>query len=250
MRSNYGRRGPLRFPFVLFDVGETLIAPRESFGAVYARVLATLGVTLRAEDLELGLRRHWSAVNEALPPGVDRYGAEFGGEDAYWLRFVEGTLARTPNAGRDEGLAARALPPLRDAFRDPATWVVFDDVVPALTSLRDIGVRLAVVSNWDSCLPQLLAGMGLATFFDAIVVSGLEGVEKPAPQLFLAAVQRLGGQPSQALHVGDRPELDQAGAHAAGIESVIVDRRARLPASEGALADLGSLPAMARYGKG
>ena len=99
MRSDYGRPGPLRFPVVLLDVGETLIAPRESFGAVYARVLATLGVTRRAEDLELGLRRYWSEVNASLPPGVDRYAAERGGESAYWLRFVEGTLARTPNAG-------------------------------------------------------------------------------------------------------------------------------------------------------
>lgn len=214
----------MRFPFVLFDAGETLIAPRESFGAVYARVLGTLGVALPAADLERGLRGCWSDINAAHVPGVDRYSERSGGEDAYWLRFVEGTLVRTPNAPRVAGLAARALPRLREAFRDPGSWVVFDDVVPALRSLKEAGTKLAVVSNWDSGLPALLAGLDLARWFDAIVVSHLEGVEKPDPELFLRAVRRLGGRPEQALHVGDRVDLDGAGAAAAGIESVIVGR--------------------------
>ena len=46
----------LRYPLVLFDAGDTLVGPRESFGAVYARVLRTLGVSLQASALERGLR--------------------------------------------------------------------------------------------------------------------------------------------------------------------------------------------------
>ena len=81
------------------------------------------------------------------------------------------------------------------------------------------------------------------------MVSHLEGMEKPRPELFLRAVERLSGTPGEALHVGDVPELDEAGARAAGIASVIVDRRARLGAERGALADLSTLPALARGGE-
>src|SRR5262245_22178146 len=126
----------LRYPFVLFDAGDTLFGPRESFGAVYARVLGSLGVELEAADLEGGMRRCWAATNGSIEPGVDRYAMDTGGEDGYWLRFVEGTLARTPGAPPDKALAARAVRPLREAFRDPAAWQVFDDVVPVLTDLR------------------------------------------------------------------------------------------------------------------
>jgi len=238
----------LRYPLVLFDAGETLLAPRESFGAVYARVLATLGVELAASDLEHGLRRCWAAANGAIPSGVDRYATDSGGEDGYWLRFVEGTLARTPGVPRDATLAARAVGPLREAFRDPASWRVFDDVVPTLTALRLAGARLAVVSNWDSGLPALLDRLRLASWFDAIVVSHLEGMEKPRPELFLRAVARLRGAPDEALHVGDNPELDEAGARAAGIASVIVDRRGRLGARPATLPDLSTLAAIARDG--
>jgi putative hydrolase of the HAD superfamily len=248
MRANYGRTDRLKYPFVLFDAGETLLAPRESFGAVYARVLATMGISLPADDLEHGLRRCWADTNAALTPGLDRYAAERGGESAYWLRFVEGTLARTPNAPREPGLAVRALSPLREAFRDPASWVVFEDVPPALESLRSAGARLAVVSNWDSTLPALLRRLGLASWFDTIVVSHVEGIEKPRPELFLRAVERLGGEPARALHVGDNPELDEAGARAAGMAAVIVDRRSRLPVSPWTIADMSTVPAIARDG--
>jgi putative hydrolase of the HAD superfamily len=117
-----------------------------------------------------------------------------------------------------------------------------------LAALRRAGARLAVVSNWDSSLPALLDRLHLTSWFDAIVVSHLEGMEKPRPELFLRAVARLNGTPGEALHVGDVPELDEAGARAAGIASVIVDRRARLGAERTALPDLSSLPAIARDG--
>jgi len=238
----------LRYPLVLFDAGDTLVSPRESFGAVYARVLGTLGVELAASDLEHGLRRCWAETNGAIEPGVDRYAMDEGGEDAYWLRFVEGTLARTPGAPRDPAFAASAVTPLREAFREPGSWLVFDDVVPVLSALHQAGARLAIVSNWDSSLPALLDRLGLASWFDAIVVSHLEGMEKPRPELFLRAVARLRGAPGEALHVGDVPELDEAGARAAGIASVIVDRRSRLGTARQALADLSRVPAIARDG--
>lgn len=238
----------LRYPLVLFDAGDTLVAPRESFGAVYARVLNTLGVTLPAADLERGLRLCWAETNRAIEPGVDRYAMDGAGENAYWLRFVAGTLAHTPLAPRDGAFAARALAPLREAFRDPESWRVFDDVVPVLSALREAGARLAIVSNWDSGLPTLLDRLGLAPWFDTIVVSHLEGVEKPRPELFLRAVARLGGRPDEALHVGDVPELDGAGAAAAGIACVIVDRRSRLGVEQTTLADLSTVPRIARDG--
>ena len=238
----------LRFPIVTFDAGDTLLGPRESFGAVYARVLATLGVELNALDVERGLRACWAATNAAIEPGLDRYARTSGGEDAYWLRFVEGTLARTPGVPNHPEWAARAVGPLREAFRDPSSWRVFDDVVPALRELREAGARLAVVSNWDSTLPGLLDRLGLTPWFDTIVVSHLEGVEKPNPELFLRAVARLSGAPGEALHVGDVPELDEAGARAAGIASLTVDRRGRWAGSRDVVTDLSSVPAFARDG--
>jgi putative hydrolase of the HAD superfamily len=214
----------MRYRWALFDVGETLIRPRESFGAVYARVLARLGLAREAPELERALRATWAEVTASLPPGTDRYGSFPGGEEAYWLRFVQRTLelagASTP------GLAERALAPLRSAFAEPEAWEVFPEVEASLDRLRAAGIRLGVVSNWDSRLPVLLDRLGLAGRFDVLAVSALAGFEKPHPEIFRRALVGLGADPAGTAHVGDIPELDGAGAHAAGIRPILLERHA------------------------
>ena len=233
---------PLRYPFVLLDAGGTLFSARDGFGSVYARVLRGHGIDRSAAEWESAFRAAWRAVSQAIPIGRDRFGFFPGGEAEYWRRIVEGTVTSITgsHAGRD--LVDRALTELRREFRKPEAWHVYDDVVPALGDLRSLGARLGVVSNWDSRLPALLDGLGLARYMDTIVVSHLEGVEKPDPELFRMALAKLGALPEQAIHVGDTPELDVAGAEAAGIASGLIDRESRQISDAGAIRDLLALP--------
>ena len=98
---------------------------------------------------------------------------------------------------------------------------------PTLDGLAARGLRLGVVSNWDCGLRNVLAGLGIAHHFAAIVPSAEVGAPKPQPAVFEAALSRLGVEPSEAIHVGDRPETDAAGASAAGIGAVTIDRHVR-----------------------
>ena len=123
---------------------------------------------------------------------------------------------------------------------------MYDDVVPVLEELRRLGMRLGVVSNWDSRLPRLLELLDLARHFEAVGVSHLEGVEKPDPELFRRVLSRLGAEPGDALHVGNVEETDLAGARAAGIDGVLIDRTGRVGRS--AWPDLRELPRLVRDG--
>ena len=239
----------MRYSFVLFDAGETLISPRESFGAVYTRVLQAMGHpggTVGAERMELCLRETWAKMENEVPRGADRYSHFPGGEQGYWFRFAEGTLARATGRPPEKELVLDLVEELGRAFREPSEWRVFPDVLPALRALREEGFRLAVVSNWDSRLPGLLEDLRLAERFDTIVVSHLEGVEKPDPELFRRALRNLGAPPEKALHVGDLPGVDLDGARAAGIDAVLLDRRGRFGGRLPALPDLGGLLPIAR----
>jgi len=238
-----------RHPVVLFDAGGTLLGPRRSYGTTYARVLETVGLRLAPADLDRALARTAAALSAEIAPGRDRFGHFPGGEAAYWLRLIHGTLATVTGERVDPALARRALDPLRDAFRDPAAWRVYDDVVPALDRLASQGFRLGIVSNWDSRLPALLDALGLAGRFEACAVSHLEGMEKPDPRLFERILARLGAHPDDALHVGDVPELDLAGARAAGVSAVLVDRAGDWPEFPDALPDLGAVAELARRGR-
>lgn len=240
----------MRYPVVLFDVGETLVGPRESFGGVYARVLRDVGVDTPVDVLERALRDTWLAIDAEIPAGVDRYRHYPGGEAEYWLRFARRTLqlAGDLDGGMPEGTAERIIPLLRDAFLDRDAWRIYDDVLPALDGLRDQGTRLGVVSNWDSRLPQVLAMLDLAPYFETVVVSHLEGIEKPDPALFRIALDRMQVEPGSVLYIGDRPELDLAGARAAGIDGLIVDRRGAIEPGDEIIPDLSPVPGIALAG--
>jgi putative hydrolase of the HAD superfamily len=75
-----------------------------------------------------------------------------------------------------------------------------------------------VVSNFDRRLYGILAGLGLAQWFDAVVVSSEVGSAKPDPEIFRVASSRLFLAPSQLAHVGDREE-DVVGAERAGLRA-------------------------------
>ena len=53
--------------------------------------------------------------------------------------------------------------------------------------------------------------------------SHIEGVEKPDPQIFRIALERMGVAPERALYVGDIRSVDEVGARAAGLHFVLID---------------------------
>jgi putative hydrolase of the HAD superfamily len=100
----------------------------------------------------------------------------------------------------------------------------YPEVPDVLARLRAGGARLAVVSNWDVSLHDVLERTGLRGLVDAVVISAELGVAKPDPAIFRAALDRLGAAAEGAVHVGDSLEHDVAGARAAGLEAVLVAR--------------------------
>ena len=100
----------------------------------------------------------------------------------------------------------------------------YPDANPALAGLRDMGLRLVCVSNWDVSLPSVLDRCGLASALDAIVTSAAAGARKPDPAIFAAALAVAGCEAGEALHVGDTESEDLDGARSAGIRALLIDR--------------------------
>lgn len=77
---------------------------------------------------------------------------------------------------------------------------------------------MAVVSNFDTRLRRLLKDLNIAHLFDAIIISAEVGYEKPAIEIFRAALDQTGVEANRAIHVGDDEKADKLGAQAAGID--------------------------------
>jgi HAD superfamily hydrolase (TIGR01549 family) len=103
--------------------------------------------------------------------------------------------------------------------------VLFDDVLPALEVLR-ASHRLALISNGLRRDQRLkLDRLGLNDYFDVCVISEEIGVTKPDPRIFAHALEALGVDAGAALHAGDNPHHDVAGARDHGMRAVWVNRR-------------------------
>jgi putative hydrolase of the HAD superfamily len=122
--------------------------------------------------------------------------------------------------------------PLRDvedALLAAVRFRAYPEVPAVLEHLRAGGARLAVVSNWDISLHDVLERTRLRALVDVVVISATLGAAKPDPAIFRAALDRLGATASDAIHVGDSVEHDVAGARAAGVEAVLVARNGAEP---------------------
>ncbi|XP_062191754.1 uncharacterized protein LOC133895452 isoform X2 [Phragmites australis] len=105
-------------------------------------------------------------------------------------------------------------------------WLsAFRPLSESLSSVQmaHILVKLAVVSNFDTRLRKLLKDLNVSDMFDAIVVSSEVGFEKPAPDIFKIALNKIGVEASNAVHVGDDETADKAGANAIGLECWLWD---------------------------
>ena len=91
-----------------------------------------------------------------------------------------------------------------------------------LTFLEGRGVKLGVLSDYPAV--RKLEALGIAGRF-SLVLSADDpevGVFKPHPRGFLVACERWGLRPDEVLFVGDRADVDAAGAAAAGMPAVII----------------------------
>lgn len=116
-------------------------------------------------------------------------------------------------------LAERLLIDYRAGF--PSACLLFPDALQTLSSLRAAGLKLGLITNGSVQMQtSKLRCLGLASSFDTVLISDAEDLSKPDTQIFHCAVERLGVKPGQAAFVGDNPEVDVAGARAAGMLAV------------------------------
>ena len=112
-----------------------------------------------------------------------------------------------------------------DELVEAIRFDAYPDAVPALRELRERGLRLVAVSNWDCSLPAVLERCGLGELLDGAVSSAVAGARKPDPSIFEPALELARCGPEQAIHVGDTAAEDVVGARAAGIRSLLIDRK-------------------------
>lgn len=196
---------------VLLDALGTLIELRPPWPALVTE-LAARGVTVTEDEARV-----------ALLAEMAYYRAHH--DEATGERELDALRDRCTEVLREAlPAAARGADDLRGALLASLRFEPYPEVPAVLEELGRMGVARVVVSNWDVSLHGVLEQTGLAPLLDGAVISAEEGVAKPDPAIFARALRLVGVGPEEALHVGDTAEADVAGALAAGLRAVLVDR--------------------------
>jgi putative hydrolase of the HAD superfamily len=196
---------------VFFDAGNTLVYPNLR---LVAEKLAARGAPVAPEALERGEQRARFQLDD---PQVIRGSTD----GARWTLYFE-TIFRFCGV-TDAPVVRAVLEELQQIHKVSNLWeVVPPDVPAALEALRG-RYRLSVISNANGTVREKLRRVGLLGFFEAVLDSHEEGVEKPDPRIFRNALERTGTRAEESLYVGDIYHIDVVGARAAGMDVVLLD---------------------------
>ncbi len=115
-----------------------------------------------------------------------------------------------------------------DAFykvrQGAGTRVFFDDVIPTVSELRKMGLKLGVISNATYGVSYFLDEPKLSDYFDVVVYSYEVKYRKPHPKIFEIAMNKLGVKPGESMMVGDLLDADIQGAKNIGMIAVWINR--------------------------
>jgi len=192
---------------IFFDVGNTLLFPnRERIHSP----LAERGFVPDAEhlrDLECRTKNRFDGM-------MTSNGST---DHSFWWMFYTQLLSEI--GLQDDAIRNQLV----TSIRNSGNW---DQIRPGTAEqLGEIGERyqIAVISNADGRIEDVLNRCSIARCFRTITDSGLVGYEKPHPEIFRQALQSMNAAPGESLYVGDVYSVDYAGATDAGMEAVLMD---------------------------
>jgi putative hydrolase of the HAD superfamily len=217
---------------LLIDAMGTLVALSPPAPRLCRELERRCGVSVSRSDAELALAAEIAYYRAHMQDGRDLAGV------AALRRRCAETLRRALPAAAAE----LDLDVLTEILLASLHFQALPDARPALQRARSRGERVIVLSNWDVTLPEVLGRVGLGELVDGVISSAAAGARKPDPAIFARALALAGVKPTQARHVGDSLEEDVAGARAAGIPVLWLNRaRGAVPPGVTAIASLAEL---------
>uniref|UniRef100_A0A5B7A4Q8 Putative haloacid dehalogenase-like hydrolase domain-containing protein 3 n=1 Tax=Davidia involucrata TaxID=16924 RepID=A0A5B7A4Q8_DAVIN len=197
--------GGITHKALLVDAVGTLVVPSQPMAQIYRQIGEKYGVEY--SEAEILNRYRWAY---GQPWGRSRLRYVNDGRP-FWQFIVSSSTGCSDSQYFEE---------LYNYYTTEKAWHLCDpEAEKVFKALRKSGVKLAVVSNFDTRLRPLLRALNCDQWFDAVAVSAEVEAEKPNPTIFLKACDLLGVKPEDAIHVGDDRRNDIWGARDAGCDA-------------------------------
>ena len=191
---------------VTFDAGQVLI---QLDTAMLVRRLAERGVGVPEDALARAQPAAWRRYDEVMKDG---------GHTGPWQVFMATLLTGAgvePEKARELAAWLWEEQPRANLWRRP-----IPGMFELAAELSGQGVPVAILSNSEGRLAELIDEIGWSAPFRAIVDSGRLGVAKPERAIFDYAAAALGVEPAEVVHIGDSWNADVVGGRGAGFRVI------------------------------
>ena len=196
-------------PKLIFDAGGVLVFPN-------FELLSEIGEQVGIATSPQEMAAQHSRLFHAFDKHVARH-RQFP-DIQYFQNLFEQVTESKPKA-------QAALKLTLEADREEHIWATTRPWVnETLQQLREQDYQLAVISNSDGRVDQILQDLDLHEYFETVVDSHVVGVEKPDSRIFEIALNRLGWKPAETIYVGDIFYIDVWGANQAGLGAIHLDK--------------------------
>ena len=199
-----------KYRLLTVDAAGTLIRPWPSVGAVYAQIAREHGLVVEDNEIDTRFYKIFGQTQKNKK-------ITMGEEKDFWRSVVCETFQPY---GKEKQLHP-IFEKLWDLFAHGDHWKLAEGAESTLKTLRSRGYEIALLSNNDSRLRQVISELGISSLFDQIFISAEIGHEKPETEIFRHVETCMGRKPQEILHIGDSHSRDFEGALSAGWSALL-----------------------------
>lgn len=218
------------FKTILFDLDGTLRHHLPSGGEVFVEYLKSIGEKFSDEDKTRAER--WEHYYFANSPEIQADHITFKDDiNAFWVNFARRRLvALGLHPNRAAELAPSVSAHMGEAYK-PEVFVP-EDAPLVLSTLKEKGYLLGVVSNRDQPFQEELKSLNLDSYFSFSLAAGEVQSFKPDVRIFERALEIAKTPAQQAMYIGDNYFADIVGSLRAGLMPVLFDPKTLFPEAD------------------
>ncbi|CQR46818.1 Pyrimidine 5'-nucleotidase YjjG [Paraliobacillus sp. PM-2] len=198
--------------YIWFDLGYTLVYVNRELS--YQHKLKQIGVDVSLEELKLAYHYTDKYFMREFPGLLGK------NHEAYATSYHK-ILHDYLNLTNDLNLELLMKPDYVDEPK--GRWRAFDDTIPVLRKLKEKGIGVGLISNWNHTARKVLEETGIIGHLDHIIVSSEVDVEKPNERIFNIALEKAGVAANECLYVGDNYYDDVVGSRKVGMDSILIN---------------------------
>lgn len=195
-------------PFLIFDAGGVLVFPDFR---LLANIAKQAGIKTSPDDISKQHARLFRAIDEHIAQSHQIPPIQY---------FLD--IFKMVTDSQEKALEAYEL--TLEADRVKHIWTTTRPwVSTTIQQLRKQGYQMALISNSDGRVEQILIDMDLREYFEIVIDSFVVGVEKPDTRIFELALSKLKWNPAETIYIGDIFYIDVWGANQAGLGAIHLD---------------------------